>query len=85
MKGENSKYPARNLYDWGSTQKNLVPSPSARLEVAIARDKGEYLSPSFPNKGGVQFQGRGMKHIIPHPEEHLVADAVGVVPETLKA
>jgi hypothetical protein len=46
----------------GSIQKDLVPAPSAQLEVAIskARDKGEYFSPSFPDKGRVQFQGRGV-------------------------
>ena len=57
----------------GSIQKNLVPSPSARLEVVIARDKGECFSPSFPDKGGVQFQGRGTICFVPHPEGHLVA------------
>ena len=33
--------------------------------------RGSTLSPSFPDKGGVQFQGRGVPVGIPHPEGHF--------------
>ena len=75
---EKGKSPS-TLPVYGSVQKNLVPTPSVRLEVAIARDKGECFSPSHPDKGGVQFQGRGARRISPRPEEHLSAPAAGLV------
>ena len=37
--------------------------------------RGSALSPSFPDEGGVQFQGRGAPFGSPHPEEHLAIDA----------
>jgi len=39
--------------------------------------RGSALSPSFPDKGGAQFQGRGVSQGTLHPEGHLVADASG--------
>ncbi len=55
----------------GSTQTNLVPSPSARLEVVPkgAWDKGECFGPSLDGKGGAQFQGCWGRS--PHPAEHI--------------
>ena len=41
--------------------------------------RGSALSPSLPDKGGAQFQGRGVPAGTPHPEGHLVA----VLPATL--
>ncbi len=35
--------------------------------------RGSAFSPSFPDKGGAQFQGRGVPASTPHPEGHLVA------------
>ena len=39
--------------------------------------RGSALSPSLPDKGGAQFQGRGVSQGTPHPEGHLVAVGSG--------
>lgn len=39
--------------------------------------RGSALSPSLPDKGGAQFQGRGVSQGTLHPEGHFVAASSG--------
>ncbi len=78
MKGGNLSTPPRPPGFPGLWVNPEIPRPPAFSSAGGSDQhalgiRGSAFSPSFSNKGEVQFQGRGAIGFAPHPEGHLVA------------